>query len=162
MASRRRFATPLDLLDAVGEPLGASDWHEIGQNRVDGFADATGDDQWIHVDPERAAQGPYGGPIVHGFLTLALIPRLLGEVFEVADLGLLVNAGVEDARFLAPVPVGARLRLAATLESAAPRARGVVEASIAVSFEMNGSPTPVAQALARMIFRPARLRRTTR
>jgi acyl dehydratase len=152
----RVFATPLDLAGAVGERLGVSAWHEIGPDRVDGFARSTGDDQWIHVDAERAAAGPYGGPIVHGFLVLSLVPRLLGEVFEVTDLGLMVNAGVDGVRFLAPVPVGSRLRLVADLESAKPRARGAVEASVAVSFERDDHPAPVARATVTLILRPSR------
>jgi acyl dehydratase len=156
----RRFARPLDLLDAVGQRLGESRWHQITQAQVDGFAQVTGDDQWIHTDVERAGEGPYGGTIAHGFLVLSLVPPLLGEVFAVDNLALMVNAGVEGVRFSSPVPVGADVRLVVELVSAQARARGAVDASIAVSFELSGHPTPVGQAQIGLVFRPARPVRT--
>src|SRR5580700_11867219 len=99
----------------VGEHLGYSDWLEVTQDRVNQFADATGDHQWIHVDPERAKSGPFGGPIAHGFLTLSLIPALLPEVLAVSGISMGVNYGTNKVRFPAPVPVGSDLRLGATL-----------------------------------------------
>src|SRR5579872_7542867 len=99
----------------VGQHLGWSPWHEITQEKVNLFADATGDHQWIHVDPERAKEGPFGGPIAHGYLTLSLIPALLGQVLVVQGITMGVNYGANRVRFPAPVPVGAELRLGMTL-----------------------------------------------
>jgi acyl dehydratase len=158
----RRFEDPADLAHAVGQRLGESRWHEVTQAQVDRFAEATGDDQWIHVDVHRAVRGPFGGTIAHGYLVLALVPRLLGEVFEVGDLGLMVNAGVDAVRFLRPVPVGAQVRLVADLVSIVDRMRGAVEASIDVSIEMRDRPGPVCQARAGFILRPARPTRVRR
>ena len=104
----------LDDLDALtgmaGEELGTSDWLEIDQGRVNAFADATGDHQWIHVDVERAASGPFGGTIAHGYLTLSLIPYLGSQVFSLETPGAKLNYGVNKVRFPSPVPVGSRLR----------------------------------------------------
>ncbi len=108
---------------AAGRHLGHSDWHEITQEQVNGFADVTGDHQWIHVDVARAAAGPFGGPIAHGYLTLSLLPMLTGEILEVRDVPLVVNAGLDRLRFRTPVRVGAKVRAGAELLSArdAPR-----------------------------------------
>jgi len=103
----RRFEDLAEFAGAVGQRLGESRWHRVTQERVDLFAEATGDDQWIHVAPRRAAGGPFGGAIAHGYLVLSLVPKLLGEAFEVAGLGMLVNTSVDGLRFLSPVPVGA-------------------------------------------------------
>jgi len=104
----------LDDLDALagltGEELGTSDWLEIDQDRVNRFADATGDHQWIHVDVERAATGPFGGTIAHGYLTLSLIPYLGSQVFSLETPGAKLNYGVNKVRFPSPVPVGSRIR----------------------------------------------------
>ena len=104
----------LDDLDALagltGEELGTSDWLEIDQDRVDRFADATGDHQWIHVDVERAAAGPFGGTIAHGYLTLSLIPMLGAQVFGLETPGAKLNYGVNKVRFPSPLPVGSRIR----------------------------------------------------
>ena len=107
---------------AVGRHLGTSDWLEITQDRIDQFADATGDHQWIHVDPERAADGPFGATIAHGYLTLSLSNALLPEIVEVQGVSMGVNYGVGKVRFPAPVPVGSRIR--ATAELVAGRRRG--------------------------------------
>ena len=99
-----------ELQAAVGEHLGYSDWHEITQHRVDLFAEATGDHQWIHVDPARAASGPFGGTIAHGYLTLSLVPYLGSQVFGLETPGAKLNYGVNKVRFPSPVPVGSRIR----------------------------------------------------
>lgn len=112
----RRIALA-DLPALVGTVLGESGWRTITQAAVDAFADATGDHSWLHVDPERARTGPYGGTIAHGFLTLALVPALTGEAFTVADAAVLVNYGVNKVRFPAPLPVGSRVRLSTTLNA---------------------------------------------
>jgi acyl dehydratase len=106
----RTFTTFDELADAVGEELGTSDWHEITQERVNAFADATGDHQWIHVDVERAKDGPFGGTIAHGYLTLSLVPWLGSQVFSLETPGAKLNYGVNKVRFPNPVPVGSRIR----------------------------------------------------
>jgi acyl dehydratase len=106
-----------ELKSLVGEHLGYSDWMEITQERVNQFADATGDHQWIHVDVERAKEGPFGGPIAHGYLTLSLGPVLQTEVFRLEGFSMGVNYGANKIRFPAPVPVGSKLRLGVKLLS---------------------------------------------
>ena len=106
----RVFSTLEELSGAVGEELGTSDWLEIDQERVDRFADATGDHQWIHVDVERAADGPFGGTIAHGYLTLSLVPFLGSQVFSLETPGAKLNYGTNKVRFPHPVPVGSRVR----------------------------------------------------
>ena len=108
----------LDELKALaGKDLGHSSWLEITQERVDTFADATGDHQWIHVDVERAKSGPFGGPIAHGYLTLSLVIPLWGEILEVEGIKMGVNYGLEKVRFPSPVPVGSKIRLSASVVS---------------------------------------------
>jgi len=104
------FENPAALLSAAGQHLGYSDWLEIDQRRIDLFADATGDHQWIHVDPERAAQGPFGKTIAHGYLTLSLANLFLPQIMRVDNTSMGVNYGCEKVRFPAPVPVGSRVR----------------------------------------------------
>src|SRR5580700_8432576 len=111
--------------DKIGAHLGYSDWHRITQEQVNLFAEATGDHQWIHVDPERAKSGPFGGPIAHGYLTLSLIPGLMGQVFLVEGVSMGVNYGANKVRFPSPVPVGASLRMGATLAGVAEVGGGV-------------------------------------
>jgi acyl dehydratase len=106
----RTFTTFDELTAAVGEDLGASEWLEIDQDRVNAFADATGDHQWIHVDVERAAGGPFGGTIAHGYLTLSLVPWLGSQVFALETPGAKLNYGVNKVRFPSPVRVGSRVR----------------------------------------------------
>src|SRR3954469_5048232 len=104
-----------ELKKAVGDELGTSDWLEITQERVNTFADATGDHQWIHVDPERAKDGPFGGTIAHGYLTMSLGPVLLPQVVTVTGFSMALNYGLDKLRFPSPVPVGSKLRLSAKL-----------------------------------------------
>src|SRR5215217_7396768 len=99
-----------ELEQLVGEELGASDWHLVDQERVNAFAEVTGDHQWIHVDPERAASGPFGGTIAHGFLTLSMLPQSTFELMHVEDASAAINYGLDKVRFPAPVPVGSRIR----------------------------------------------------
>ena len=106
----RVFDRPAALKDAVGQPLGHSDWLEITQDRIDRFADATGDHQWIHVDPARAADGPFGTTIAHGYLTMSLVNYFLPQIVEVRGTSMGVNYGADRLRFPAPVPVGAKVR----------------------------------------------------
>lgn len=140
-----------DLPALAGEKLGVSDWVVVTQARVQTFADATGDQQWIHVDPERAKDGPFGGPVAHGFLTLSLEPVLLDEILAVEECGTVVNYGLNKVRFPAPVPVGGRVRMHATLAAAERRPDGSVEAILALEFELEGGSKPVC--VAESIFR---------
>ncbi len=138
---------------AVGSTLGVSDWRTITQEAVDRFADATGDHQWIHVDPERAASGPFGGPIAHGYLTLSLAPVLISEVVDLEDVQMGVNYGCNKVRFISPVPVGKAVRMTAVL-SGADDVPGGVQATIDLTFEIEGvdKPACVAQVVYRWLF----------
>jgi len=109
----RVFSTVEELDAAVGEDLGTTDWLEVTQDRVDAFADATGDHQWIHVDVERAKKGPFGGTIAHGYLTLSLIPQFSPQLFRLDTPGAKLNYGVNKVRFPNPVKVGSRIRATA-------------------------------------------------
>jgi acyl dehydratase len=143
---------PIDLLNLVGQPLGVSSWHEITQDQVNMFAEATGDRQWIHTDPIRAAAGPFGGPIAHGYLTLALAPVVLAEVVEVDNVVAALNYGVNKVRFPAPVPVGGRVRGVVHLACAEQRPAGI-EAVFTVVFELDGSDRPACVAEVVAIYR---------
>src|SRR4051812_34750536 len=135
----------LDNLDALagmtGDELGLSDWMEIDQERVDQFAEATGDHQWIHVDRERAAAGPFGGTIAHGYLTLSLIPLLGTQIFGLETPGAKLNYGVNKVRFPAPVPVGSRVRAHARLVEMADVPAGH-QATFGWTIEIEGAPKP--------------------
>ncbi len=141
----RVFASLDELRSAVGEQLGWTDWVEIDQKRVDLFAEATGDHQWIHVDPERAAQGPFGTTIAHGFLTLSLIPSLTPLLFRVEGVTMGVNYGVNKVRFPATVPVGSRLRATAVIAEVG-EAGGGVQLVTRVTIEREGGEKPVCVA----------------
>ncbi len=129
------------LVGRAGEVLGTSPWHTISQDDVDAFARLTGDEQWIHIDPERAAAGPFGGTIVYGYLTLSLATRLLDEVLTVEDAGLVLNYGSNRVRYPAPVPVGTPLRAAVTLVAVEPIPGGV-QAVFRLAFEVEGQAKP--------------------
>jgi acyl dehydratase len=111
----RTFGSLDEFTSARGEHLGYSEWHEIAQDQISAFAAATGDHQWIHVDAERAASGPFGGTIAHGYLTVALLPVMMTEIFRIEKLAMAVNCGLDRLRFPAPVPTGAQIRGGATL-----------------------------------------------
>lgn len=111
----RTFASLDEFVAAKGEDLGESSWHEITQEQVNAFAEATGDYQWIHVDIERAAAGPFGGTIAHGYLTVSLLPIFMTEIFHVQNLTMGINYGLDRVRFPAPVPVGSKIRASAVL-----------------------------------------------
>jgi acyl dehydratase len=128
-----------------GQHLGWSDWFLVDQARVNLFADATDDHQWIHVDPERAASGPFGGAIAHGYLTLSLIPALIHEVLEVEGMKLGVNYGCNKVRFPSPVKVGAKLRLGATI-GAVEDVKDGVQVVIEVTMTTEGSDKPSCAA----------------
>jgi acyl dehydratase len=130
-----------ELAGLAGEELGTSDWLEIDQDRVDAFADATGDHQWIHVDVERAAAGPFGGTIAHGYLTLSLIPFLGAQVFSLETPGAKLNYGVNKVRFPSPVPVGARIRNHVTMGEVTDLPAGK-QLTLRHTLEIEGQPKP--------------------
>jgi acyl dehydratase len=140
-----RVHAPEDLLALTGRTMGETGWHEIDQRQVDTFADATWDHQWIHVDPERAKTGPFGGTVAHGFLTLSLIPRFLDETVTVETSRSVINYGLNKVRFPAAVPVGSSVRARIDLVDARKRATGV-EATFAVATELRDSERPACVA----------------
>ena len=136
----------------VGQHLGYSDWRQITQKEIDLFAEATGDHQWIHVDPEKAAQGPYGATIAHGYLTLSLVPILVQQIYRVTGLSMQVNYGSDKLRFPAPVPVDSRIRAGAELVKVERNDNGG-RATVRVTVEVEGSDRPacVVDTIAAMI-----------
>ena len=136
------FQSPNELKDAVGQNLGHSDWLEIDQERINTFADATVDHQWIHVDPERAAEGPFGRCIAHGYLTQSLVNFFLPQIIDVRGISMGVNVGADRLRFPAPVPVGSRVRGAGELISAEDTKDGGVQTKVRVTVEIEGSERP--------------------
>ena len=149
----RTFESVADLAAAAGETIGQSDWVTITQEDVNLFADATGDHQWIHVDPERAAAGPFGTTIAHGYMTLALLPRLQHQMYTVNGIKLAVNYGLNKVRFPAPVLVGSRVRAQSSLIGVEELGNGAVQATIATTVEIDGSTKPacVAESIVRYI-----------
>ncbi|MCY3619753.1 MAG: MaoC family dehydratase [Acidimicrobiaceae bacterium] len=148
------FAAPDDLLGAVGQHLGHSDWIPVDQARIDLFAEATGDDQWIHVDPEAAAAGPFGATIAHGYLTLALTNMMLPQIVRVEGISMGINYGVNRVRFPQPVLTGSRLRGSATLTSADELPGGAgVQTVITVTVEIEGQAKPacVVESVSRFL-----------
>lgn len=148
----RTFDSAAELLAAAGTDLGVSGWRPVNQSRIDAFADATGDRQWIHVDAERAAAGPFGTTVAHGFLTLALLPMLLREVVQVRAAHAL-NYGLDRVRFPAPLPAGSRVRAGATLLSATPVDAGV-QTVLRATVQADGAAKPccVADLVTRYLF----------
>jgi len=149
----RTFESVADLAAATGETIGQSDWVMITQEDVNLFADATGDHQWIHVDPERAAKGPFGTTIAHGFMTLALLPRLQHQMYTVKGIKLAVNYGLNKVRFPAPVPVGSKIRAQSALVGVEDLGAGAVQATVSTTVEIEGAPKPacVAESIVRYI-----------
>jgi len=139
-----------DLAGAAGTDLGASDWLEIDQQRIDTFAAATGDHQWIHVDPERAADGPFGRTIAHGFLTLSVLPVLQHQLYAVEGVRMAVNVGLNRVRFAAPVPVGSKIRARAQITEVT-ELEGAVQVVFATTLEIEGveKPAAVVESIAR-------------
>ncbi|MER6208523.1 MaoC family dehydratase [Streptomyces sp. NPDC001642] len=139
-----------ELKKLAGSDLGTSEWIEVTQERIDTFADATGDHQWIHVDPERAAAGPFGAPIAHGYLTLSLFIPLFTELLDVEGVSTKVNYGLNKVRFPAPVAAGSRIRLVAKL-AAVEDVPGGVQIAVEGTIEIDGGPKPAAvlQSLSR-------------
>ena len=138
----RVFESPFELEKAVGEALGHSDWLTIDQQRIDLFAEATGDHQWIHVDPERAKQGPFGATIAHGYLTQSLVNHFLPQIVEVRGIKMGVNYGANRLRFPAPVPVGSRIRGTGELLEVEQTKDGGTQATVRVTVEIEGGTRP--------------------
>ena len=147
------FSSAEQLLAAEGQDLGATDWLEIDQARVNLFAEATGDHQWIHVDPERAASGPFGGCIAHGYLTLSLVNLFLPQLIQVDNLRMGVNYGCDRVRFPAPVKVGARIRGRGEVVRVE-QVGAAVQATVRVSVEIEGGERPgcVVDTISRYTF----------
>jgi acyl dehydratase len=141
----RTFTSLDEFSAAVGEHLGYSDWHEITQAQISAFADATGDHQWIHVDPQRAAGGPFGKTIAHGYLTLSMLPVLTSEIYRIENLAMGINYGLDRLRFPSPVPVGSRIRAGAQLREIKDSARGKLAYST-VTVELDGHERPACVA----------------
>ncbi|QTI70339.1 MaoC family dehydratase [Gordonia polyisoprenivorans] len=141
----RVFSSLDDVKAAIGEDLGSGEWLEITQERVNQFAEATGDHQWIHVDPERAKAGPFGAPIAHGFLTLSLLPMLAGSIFAVEGPKLVINYGMNTVRFPNPVPVGSRIRANAVITSVEEGPKGVTMV-VRNTVEIEGADKPACVA----------------
>jgi acyl dehydratase len=141
----RRFSTPEDMFEAAGEHLGFGSWREITQEHIDQFANATGDHQWIHVDPVRAAAGPFGATIAHGWMTLSLVAGMEEEIFHVDNVSMIVNSGADHVRFLAPVPVGSKVRVGAELTEVVRRPDGV-RTVMRMTVEIQGRDRPACIA----------------
>ena len=144
------FASPAELAEAVGAEIGASDWLVIEQDRIDQFAEATGDHQWIHVDEARAKDGPFGSTIAHGFLTLSLLPALLAEVYRVEGVRMGINYGLNRVRFINPVRVGSSVRAVMTVAEVDQQADYVqVTAKAVVEIQGVEKPAAVAETVSR-------------
>jgi acyl dehydratase len=143
-----------DLEAAIGQEIGPTEWFTVDQARINGFADATEDHQWIHIDQERAASGPFGTTVAHGFLTLSLVPYLSGQLRSIEGVRMGINYGLDRVRFPTPVPVGSRLRARATLISLDKVGDGGVQLVTRVTIEVEGSAKPacVADTVSRLYF----------
>jgi acyl dehydratase len=149
----RTFTSAADLKDSEGQEIGVSDWHEIPQSQIDLFAAATGDDQWIHIDPERAQAGPYGATIAHGYLTLSLLAPLMKTTYRIEGAKMAVNYGLNKVRFAAPVRVGSRVRVRVSLASVEVIPNGVQSVwSAIVELEGSEKPACIAEPVTRHTF----------
>lgn len=149
------FPTVSALLDQVGQELGASPWHRVDQAGIDAFGELTGDRQWIHTDSERARNGPFGGPIAHGMLTVALLIPMLGEIFRVDGADLVVNKGLDRVRFAGPVPAGGDVRAEAELLSAQARPKDFTEVVLRTRIVLAGRREPVCRAHCVLLYHQA-------
>jgi acyl dehydratase len=134
-----------DIKARVGQDLGVSEWHEVTQEEINAFADVTGDHQWIHVDPERARETPFGGTIAHGFYTVALTPMLMQQLYTVTNVAFALNYGLDRVRFPAPLPVGSRVRASAQISSVDEIAGGI-QMKTTITLERDGGDKPVCVA----------------
>jgi len=152
--AKREFSHPNEMHNYVGQEIGVSDWVDVTQERIDQFAEATGDHQWIHVDPVKAKDGPFGGTIAHGYLTLSLGPHLNNQVFELKGFAFALNYGLNKVRFPAVLPVGSKVRAGATLVSVDRTPDGGYQIAAEATLSRVGGEKPccVAQTLARLYF----------
>ncbi|MDT5333556.1 MAG: hypothetical protein QOF31_4853 [Mycobacterium sp.] len=141
----KKFSGLDEFVAAQGAELGPTDWLEVTQDRVNLFADATDDHQWIHVDPERAANGPFGGAIAHGLLTLSLLPHFTHQLYTVDNVAMAINYGYNKVRFITPVKVGAKIRARAEIAKV-DQLDGAVQATVTTTVEIDGSDKPAAVA----------------
>lgn len=149
----RTFTSAADLISSVGQEIGVSDWHPIPQSQIDLFAQATGDDQWIHIDPERAADGPYGATIAHGYLTLSLLAPLMKSTYRIDGAKVAVNYGLNKVRFAAPVRVDSRVRVRVSLTSVQEIPNGVQSVwSAIIELEDSEKPACIAEPVTRHTF----------
>jgi acyl dehydratase len=148
----KKFSGLDEFVAAQGSQLGLTDWLEVTQDRVNLFADATDDHQWIHVDPERAANGPFGGTIAHGLLTLSLLPHFTHQLYTVDHIAMAINYGYNKVRFITPVRVGSKIRARAEIAKV-DQLEGAVHATVTVTVEIDGSdkPAAVAESIVRFI-----------
>jgi acyl dehydratase len=148
----KKFSGLDEFVAAQGSQLGPTDWLEVTQDRVNLFADATDDHQWIHVDPERAASGPFGGTIAHGLLTLSLLPHFTHQLYTVDNIAMAINYGYNKVRFITPVRVGSKIRARAEIAKV-DQLEGAVQATVTVTVEIDGSdkPAAVAESIVRFI-----------
>ncbi|RKS27330.1 acyl dehydratase [Pseudomonas sp. WPR_5_2] len=142
----KSYETLAELQGLVGEVVGTSDWVTIDQQRINTFAEATGDHQWIHTDPERAAKGPFGKPIAHGFLTLSLLPTFMTNAFELSNVKMGVNYGMNKVRFVQPVPVDSRLRGHFKVQSFEPLEGNGAQITYEMTVEIDGAAKPACVA----------------
>ena len=149
------FESPEELKGAVGKSLGVSEWLEIDQKRIDLFAEATGDHQWIHVDVDRASrESPWKTTIAHGYLTLAMTPNLLAQILAIEGWGTAVNTGLDKLRLSAPVPAGSRVRMKAVIKDARDVPNGGIRVTFAVRFEVEGASKPALLANVNYVYYP--------
>jgi acyl dehydratase len=148
----KKFSGLAEFAAAQGTQLGPTEWLEVTQDRVNLFADATDDHQWIHVDPERAATGPFGGTIAHGLLTLSLLPHFTQQLYSVDNIAMAINYGYNKVRFITPVRVGAKIRARAEIAKV-DQLDGAVQATVTVTVDIDGSdkPAAVAESIVRFI-----------
>ncbi len=149
------FNSPTELAAAIGQTFGPTEWLAIKQDRIDKFAEATGDDQWIHVDPERAKTGPFGATIAHGFLTLSLTNLFLPQLIEVRGIAMGLNYGLNKIRFPAVVPAGSRIRARSELIAVEAKAGGAIESIFRITVEVEGGAKPACVADAISLWYPA-------
>lgn len=148
----RVFENPAELLTAVGQDLGYSQWHEVTQERIDTFANATGDHQWIHTDPAQAARGPFGSTIAHGFLTLSMISMMAWEISTVKNASMTINYGMNKVRFPTPTPVGSKVRAHIVIDDVTESAKGIqVVQTVTVEIQGSDKPACVAQTVTLLI-----------
>ena len=148
----KKFSGLDEFVAAAGSQLGPTDWLEVTQDRVNLFAEATDDHQWIHVDPDRAANGPFGATIAHGLLTMSLLPQFTRQLYSVDNIAMALNYGYNKVRFITPVRVGSKIRARAEIAKV-DHLKGAVQATVTVTIEIEGSgkPAAVAESIVRFI-----------